>query len=370
MPLDKAAAVRRRRRGRQRAASILQKASRAAVELLVDADRHSLQEVRDGIGMLRQISPDGKSIRTSIFAAPRRRENKTWQQFFNEPGVHFRPVVRRLAQHGGEATDDAIVGEIRRLAKSGSVTCLAVMTSDTGFAGVISEVMAGGQQVIVLVSFSQSRAKRSYAELGAQVVQLPCVGDTGPKVRAILHEDGNGSVKLAEAFQSCDRTPEATFINSFLQDLGYFDGASYHQPAIINFWFANGLGPLTVFPTQCSIMAVYDLLTNSARRVWKRHHSDLAFVLPKSSTATLSKRGRQQYGTGQAKEIFRGAGPFVRRDSEELVAQVLHKMGYLDSGLNHDLSEAILVFVNVKTNKIASKQCNLCVLLRFAVQES
>ena len=325
-------------------------ARRAQVELLVDADQHSIQEITAGIDMLRCMENAHSAIKTTIFAAPRRRENKTWQRLFNEPGVHFRPVKRRRARDGGEDNDDAIVAEIRRLA--GTVKCVALMAADVGFRSILKDAIEGGQRVLVLVSFRR-RAQWKYEDAGTRVVELlrDETGTTGSKVRAILHEDGNGSVKFADAFETCDTRKEVELIHDTLHSLGYA-GDGYLLQSVVNVWFTNALGLLTIYPRQSATLAMYDLLLNNANRSWKRRQEDLAFILPKSSTASETKVGKQQYGNGSAKEVVMGGGPFVRRDSNELVAQVLGKLGYIDSDLNSDLAEAILVFANVSTNKI------------------
>eukprot|EP00439_Symbiodinium_sp_Y106_P012107 s302_g1.t2 len=254
---------------------------------------------------MRTATASNKSIRTAIFAAPRRRESQKWQQLFNEPSILFRPVKRRRARDGGEANDNAIVAEIRRLACT--VNCVALMI----------------------------------------------------EVRAALHEDGNGSVTLADAFEARDTRQEAEFILNFLQNLGYYDGTGFLQQFVLNFWFTNALGALTVYPQQVPILALYDLLLNNANRSWQRHREDRAFFLPKSSTQVLTRTGKKQFGNGLAKAIFRDGGPLVRRDSKELVTQALAKMGYIDSGLNRDFQEAILVFVNVNTNKTSLRKMAL-----------
>ena len=141
-------------------------------------------------------------------------------------------------------------------------------------------------------------------------------------------------------------------INSLLEDLGFFDGTGYLLPAIVKFWFTNALGPLTVFPRQCATLALYDRVTNPAtKRSWQRPQADFAFFVPRSSTKTLTRKQKEQYGSGQAREIFLGGGPFVLQDSESLVEQSLQRLGYLDADLNNDFSEALTVFLNTSLNK-------------------
>ena len=47
------------------------------------------------------------------------------------------------------------------------------------------------------------------------------------------------------------------------------------------------------------------------------------------------------------------------RDSAKPAREVLQKMGYLDGGLNSDLSEAMLAFVNRADNKHVLRKCDL-----------
>ena len=44
------------------------------------------------------------------------------------------------------------------------------------------------------------------------------------------------------------------------------------------------------------------------------------------------------------------------QDSEDLVSQALGKLGYLDSSLNNDLAEALLVFFNTTANKVSLRK--------------
>ena len=53
-----------------------------------------------------------------------------------------------------------------------------------------------------------------------------------------------------------------------------------------------------------------------------------------------------RFGSSLACSIFEGGGPFLLQDSRDLIARALHRLGYLDSSLNNDISEALFVFVN------------------------
>ena len=129
------------------------------VELLVDADTHSLEQIRNGIAIMTEKYG---AVRTSIFAAPGREENRRCRELFNHPGINFRPVSRRGTQSGGEANDGRIVAEMQRLAASRSAGCVALLTSDTDFANAVEDLVACCQHVVVLVPTGCSTAQSTY----------------------------------------------------------------------------------------------------------------------------------------------------------------------------------------------------------------
>ena len=77
------------------------------------------------------------------------------------------------------------------------------------------------------------------------------------------------------------------------------DQADFLGHGTAKFWFANSLGPLTVFPQQCATNAVRRLA--SIRKSWKRYRDDLVFCFPISSGATLTQKQRGVYGTTLAR---------------------------------------------------------------------
>ena len=64
-------------------------------------------------------------------------------------------------------------------------------------------------------------------------------------------------------------------VKSFLADLGY---GGHWLPAAAKFWTQNGLGLLTVFPSQFAIKALREVATAEFR--WKRGRPG-AFLLPR-----------------------------------------------------------------------------------------
>ncbi|CAL1140409.1 unnamed protein product [Cladocopium goreaui] len=126
------------------------------------------------------------------------------------------------------------------------------------------------------------------AMAGVEVVRLQLASDRASKVRAVLHPNGSGSVKLSAEFRLPsfdDFTAQEHTVVKLMKDLGYR-------------WL--------------------DLET---------------------------------YGNIQSRAIFRGGGPFMLPDSPNLTAEALRRLGFLDDGLNGNLAEAMLVFANLSDNK-------------------
>ena len=325
--------------------------AKVEVELLVDGDSHSLTEIRDGIEILHK---DYGTVRTCVFAAPRRQDSKRWQQFFAEPDIVFRPVPRRSAQDGGEANDDAIIAETQSLAKSKTVGLLALILSDKGLVDVIGEVVSCGQPTIVLVPVAARNTGQLYEEIGAQVLHLARARPLGHKVRAVLHAGGEGSVEMADTYASQNNEKAVPAVCTALQDFGYFDVArsDFLLRAVVNFWVTNNMGSLTVFPKACATHAVYERLVQQPTELpLKKHQAELAYFLPLPSHVNPRQSVLTKFGSGKACQVFLGGGPFAWRDSKRLVSRALQRLGYLDSNLNSDFFEALLVFANRTDNK-------------------
>lgn len=104
----------------------------------------------------------------------------------------------------------------------------------------------------------------TYECAGVEVVRLQLASDRASKVRAVLHPNGSGSVKLSAEFRLPsfdDFTTQEHTVVKLMKDLGYRcqDGYLGHQ--CTKFWFTNELGSLTVYPLirlqfwQCMTMS-------------------------------------------------------------------------------------------------------------------
>ena len=323
----------------------VQQASKTRTELLVDADQHSIETVREAISCLKS---QGRQVHTKVFAAPGRTQNNKWRQFMKDPKITFQPVARS-DDHSAEANDEAISLAMRELSTQKRVECIALLSSDTGFLDTIMELEAAKPSFILFVPEQVFEVVTRYQVAGLEVLTLKRRSQ-GSCVRAVLHDDGKGSVELSDPYMSFDNEGGARLVMAFLTDLGYWKEPEHLLPACAKFWYANGLGSLVVHPTQLATLAVEKIIS-SRRETWKSYNGRLGFFLPKSSGSAITKRGKEVYGNLLARSIFQGGGPFVLEDSERLTVEALNRLGYLDHDSNADEHEAMSCFVNVSKNK-------------------
>ena len=331
----------------------------SCAELLVDADTHSIDEIRSGIELLRL---EMGTVHTTIFAAPGLSQNTKWQKLFQEAGVSFRPVPRSSI-HSGEPNDDAIMASIRQLCRSSAVTCLALLVSDSDYATVLQEALHSDKVVVAVCPAIKFSLMSKFQEMGIRALSLPQQRVGGPKIRAILDQGGGGHVYLAKAYRCEDvrkEWQEAEAVAEFLDQLGYRqEDSRYMIHQIANFWSTNALGPLTVYPNGIARKSVFELVEQGAplhAMSWRKSQTRKAFFLPCTNRKRVSKTQANTFGSALACSIFEAGGPFLLQDSEDLVSQVLGKLGYLDSSLNNDLAEALLVFFNTTANKVSLRK--------------
>ncbi|CAJ1361604.1 unnamed protein product [Effrenium voratum] len=317
-------------------------------ELLVDGDSHSHRDILQAVELLQQ---ERRSVKVTVFGPPEgRRNRKEWQQLLRAPNITFRPVAREQDARG-EATDEAICLTIQSLRSNADVDCIALLSTDKGFARPLQECKVSGTRAVVFIPESKKVVIDFYEANNLRVQQLPVV-QTCPKVRALLYANGSGTVKLAEPFAELYDEGRTEAVKEFLKSQGHLLGkdAYWIQP-LAKFWFANALGTLPVFPAQLALSAMSKVISSaSSSQSWHFDDRQLAFCIP------ISSQGRRtgqvsQFGSRAARSVFRGGGPFMLRDSARLIPRVLTKLGYLDKNLNADLAEAMLCFVNTSANK-------------------
>ena len=131
----------------------------------------------------------------------------------------------------------------------------------------------------------------------------------------------------------------------------------YFVHSTSTFWLTNELGSITVFPSQIGVKQVCQQMQKHGSRKWKRYANNMAFFLPKCAAGRkLKKTQLRKFGSNLARSFYKGGGPFLLKDSPNLVCQALRRLGFLDDDLNADLQEAMLVFVNGPTNKYSLRK--------------
>ncbi|CAJ1424501.1 unnamed protein product, partial [Effrenium voratum] len=174
------------------------------------------------------------------------------------------------------------------------------------------------------------------------------------RVRAVLAPDGGGvaqhlerplAVTTGEPLEVMQKV-----VKEFLHGLGYYSDQDVSPiPGITKFWWWNSLGPLTVYPSQCAVEVMHTTAQRGSSS-WQRDPGHLSFFLPIGSHRARADQIRE-YGSEIARAIFQGGGPFMLKDSEDLVPRALRRLKYLDDHRNADLREAMLVFANKSKNK-------------------
>ena len=303
------------------------------IELLVDADTHSIVEIRSGI---KTLELESGLVRTSIFGPPGLIQNQRWQELFLVPEIVFEPV-QRASSRKGEANDSAIAARVRALCHSGSTVSIAMMISDAGYLDVIQESMEAGKDIRVVCPENKFNVIRKFGGMGVPIAQVPISRDSRSRVRAILDEDGEGHVCLAEPYRAYDSSDIEQTVREFLQKLGCANVESrYLIHSVAKFWLANALGSLTVFPSQCAVEALSEVIAKCANQSldarW-RCPGSMAFFLPMSNVGRISRSQASRYGSSLARAAFQGGGPFILHDSVDIVSKALQKLGYFDSEL-------------------------------------
>ena len=320
------------------------------ISLLVDADAASPSQIRAAIKCL---GCHGNPVETSVFCAPGRSENAKMRSLLSDPSITFRAVARKSAQLD-EANDAAIVSALGEMAKKPESKCIAVMTIDKDFVTVIKELRAAFPRIdfVAVIPARHWPVRDAYASAGIRVVELPAE-ERCSKVRAILDVDGNGWVEMAEAYdtykdraQAEDRTQS---LDSIFEEKGFLTrfngtGASPIQLSA-KLGFVNRLGPMVIFPVPLATRLLHAALQQDTCG-WSEDIEKLAFVLPCTSPGRNSAGAINKYGSRLAKSIFRGGGPFMLEDSDDIVVRALRMLGYLDDALNDCLPEAMTCFLN------------------------
>ena len=323
----------------------------------MDGDCHSIDAVREAIQCLQKQC--GPGVATTVFAPPQRCQNKKWMEFLKEDGIDFRPI-HRSTKRLAEPNDKAIIREMRRMSRSPSI-CIALLIQDGDFVEPVLDIIneRGSDNILVLIPKTMRSVIQTYETQGVTVLKMSPNNAEPTRVRAILHQDGSGSVKLAEPYEPLPQdmfAPVQDEVAMFLQNVGYGEARDgYMVQKCAKFWFANKLGSLTVSPTQPAVLAVHRFLAESdatGQLDLKEYAKKLAYFLPVTTRRGKLKKGEDKtFGCVKMRCVFDGGGPFILEDSSDLVLGALRRLGYMDDGFNTDVPEAMFLFMNSAENK-------------------
>jgi len=214
-----------------------------------------------------------------------------------------------------------------------------------------AELNKQGKRSIVVLPKSNLRQESLFSQSGWQVVVVDrSLPET--RMKAYLLSDGSGGIDYLDSPETVLVDEEnIDLVYAYLRYLGYLTKTASTSmtseivPAIAKLWYTNGLGRLDVFPPWYAVQSLLDLIGTS-RKVKHASECGLAYVMP------LRKSARTKSLSRGASQIASGGGPFVMIDSPDLVERFLHRLGYLDSDMNRDLDEALLVFSRMSINRL------------------
>ena len=326
--------------------------ARVMCRLLVDADSFKIDEITDAMVMLEK---HGWQVSSTIFAEPKREQNRKWRSLMDAKNIQFRPVERESGY--SDSNDKAIVSEMHCLSRMQGL-CTALLVKDIDFVAAVQALVAKGCEIIVVLP--DNLGNRTFLEFmmtGAIILPLPCPVAMCT-IRATLDENGDGHVQRLLPGEMPQVPPQETIedlddVCNVLMELGYYEPDNFLTTCVVKAWFESCLGSICVYPSNYAINAFVRYLRSARHGVLskKRKLKDLCFFLPLGNGSVNVRTKRTKFGSSTATSIFRGGGPFILQDSDDLAAQALSRMGYLDQKWNTNVDEAKFVFCNRTRNK-------------------
>ena len=326
--------------------------ARGMCRLLADAENLKIDEITDAMVLLEK---KGWQVSSTIFAEPKREQNKKWRSLMDAKNIQFRPVERESGY--ADTNDKAIVSEMHCLSRMPDL-CIALLVKDRDFVAAVQALVAKRCEIIIILpGYLGNMTFKEFERTGAVILPLPCP-IVLPTIRGTLDEHGEGHVQhLSPAEMSQVPRPsreELDDVCNVLMELGYYEPDDYLTTCVVKAWFESALGSICVYPQDCAINAFVHYLRSARHGALSQKQKCLCFVLPLQGDASGSgstRKKRTKFGSRLQKSIFRGGGPYILEDSANLAAQALSRMGYLDQKWNTNVDEAKFVFCNRARNK-------------------
>lgn len=326
--------------------------------LLVDGDSQGLVQVKAAVNLLR--TKGALQVKVLLFAEPAAR-SKLATLVLESATCEFRPVPR-LHGSKGEEVDRAMTIEAELLKQTSEVTMAGFLSCDADIVPAAHSLAACGKQVFGIVDSSRVGLANLFAQAGVEVLQLQLKSkSTLPKMKALLHADGKGSVVPSLSEWNLDSDP--TEIKVFLQENGYVRGLLPPlAPGIVKFWWhCDRNQDLTIWPLSFAIAYMRLHVSTRAKLQFTPDLNTNIFVLPVGATTTikLSAIEEANYGTATCRSVALGGGPFFIEDSKDCFEVILRRLGFLDDSLNADVEEAEDVFWSKCKNKAVLRQAGI-----------
>jgi len=340
--------------GRQTRSRTRTKKSTVAVEqkrifaLLIDGDVAGPSMWSPAIEAIRER---GTLHTCCVFASPGECDSPKHGSTCAELGIKPMPVPRKT---GGskDQNDIAISMEAGILASQGFVTSIALLATDYDFVYLAHRLRKLGlQSVFIFVEGGYVVLADCLQQAGADIVWIKTVGG-GVTNRAsrkmLLHACRQHTIERLDNVH--ESIVDTSALVGALLSLRYMDALDDPLlPAIAKFYHVNQLGPLTVFPATLAIREAVSLISSAVGQPWSENPG-LAFVLPMCVGKLKSEAILEKYGSRQCAQYCEGGGPFLLRSGPMLVDEVLTRLGFLDSGLNADFGEAVVVCSKISHN--------------------
>lgn len=183
------------------------------------------------------------------------------------------------------------------------------------------------------------------AERGVVLVEVARGGVHAAKKKMLLNCDGTHLVEAVEPNDDLDLFQHRWWLAERLQQLKYIESIDDPLiPAIAKLFFVNGLGACTVYPDELGLREAYSLFQTCSPDSLRPNPGSLAFVLPEVTSTTGGRRQLQEFGNRKCAKTVGGGGPFLLATHFRMVDEFLMRLGFLDSHLNQNFSEAVDVF--------------------------
>lgn len=323
--------------------------ARDMCRLLADADNLKIDEITDAMVLLEK---QGWQVSGTIFAEPKRQENQNWRSLMDDKNIQFRPVERESGH--ADTNDEAIVSEMDCLSRMPDL-CIALLVKDRDFVAAVQALVAKRCEIIIVLPDNMGNMTfKEFERTGALILPLPC-SVTICNIRATLAENGEGHVRrflpgeMPQVPQ--ESIEELDDVCNVLMELGYYEPDDFLTTCVVKAWFESALGSICVYPSNYAINAFVRYLRSPRHGVFSKKKKGLSFFLPLGRGAGNVRTKGTKFGSSIATSIFRGGGPLILQDSDDLAAQALSRMGYLDQKWNTSVDEAKFVFCSRTRNK-------------------